>query len=162
MMDKIINKMIKKRKDSSAITNIDKNLHMASLITKKNHILSMGENKYNTTKKNGYSIHAEINTMQKSARNVLMKKKRSIYKKSIKVDLIVIRTSLNNSMPCYHCISSMVKNNIFNIRRVYYSINGTLKYKSLNSLLLLDDHHISKGNKEEEEDSDDDKPNLRG
>lgn len=76
-----------------------KNKH-ASCLLKNGNIYSFGVNKYYNTKHITLSIHAEIDAL-------------ACIKKTIGMDMIVIRLDKNNSLkmskPCINCIDKMLK-----------------------------------------------------
>ena len=142
--------MIKKRNNVAAANKTNKKCdnykHSASIITGKGRVLSIGSNYYHPGIKNGFTIHAEVDTIQKASRPMMLKHKRSLNKRRIPADIYVIRTTMVNSHPCFHCINTMKANPVFNIKRVYYSIDGGLDYISM-SALLNKDNYISRGNR---------------
>jgi cytidine deaminase len=148
-MVNLINKMIKKRNAETFSNNkkIDNYKHAAAITTHKGRVLKIGGNKYLPTTKHGYSIHAEVDTIQKSLRKAYIKYGRSLNKRRIPVDITVIRTSLVNSHPCLHCINAMASNPVFAIKRVYYSNDGDISYSSMSSLLSIENQHVSKANR---------------
>lgn len=151
MNNNLVNSMIRKR---TAETNgynrrSDQFKHAAALTTRKGRVLKIGGNKYHTTIKHGYTVHAEVDTIQRSLRPAFIKYGRSLNKRRIPVDITVIRTSMVNSHPCFHCIKAMATNPIFAIKRVYYSNNGELSYCSMSSLLDAETFHLSKANRPE-------------
>ena len=166
----LISSMIKKRKCETqcASKKTDMFKHAAAITTRRGRVLTIGTNKYHPTMKHGYTIHAEVDTMQRAMRPVLIKYGRSVNKRRIPVDITVIRTTMVNSHPCFHCIRSMATNPVFAIKRVYYSIDGNTQYCSMSSLLDGESFHFSKANRdgisccgeEDECDSDEDKEAL--
>lgn len=146
MINKRLNETIKTKHLTSR--NSDSFKHAAAITTRRGRVLTIGTNKYHTTIKHGYTIHAEVDTMQRALRPMFIKYGRSAFKRRIPVDITVIRTNMLNSHPCFHCIKSMVNNPIISIKRVYYSINGDdTQYCSLSSLIDSNNYHISKANK---------------
>jgi|SaaInlStandDraft_7_1057024.scaffolds.fasta_scaffold153977_1 hypothetical protein len=166
----LTNYMIKRRcseTSSSFSKRVDQIKHVASITTRKGNVLAIGSNKYHSTIKHGYSIHAEADTIQRAIRPAYIKYGRSLNKRRIPVDITIIRTTMVNSHPCLHCINIMASNPIFAIKRVYYSNDGDLSYCSMSSLLDINNPHISKANRstccdEEEDSEDDDKEALWG
>jgi cytidine deaminase len=171
-MDKLVNRMVRKRVNetkTSKKNNVDNFKHAAAITTKRGRVLNIGSNKYNINTKHGYSVHAEMDTIQRSLRSAYIKYGRSLNKRRIPVDITVIRTSLVNSHPCINCINSMASNPVFAIKRVYYSNNGSIEYSSMAELLDIDNPHISKANRnntcccdEDECDEEAKEPALRG
>jgi cytidine deaminase len=163
MNNSLIKKLITKRtaetKASCNKRNNDNFKHAAAITTRKGRVLTLGSNKYHTTIKHGYTIHAEVDTIQRALRPAFIKYGRSLNKRRIPVDITVIRTSMVNSHPCMHCIKTMANNPVFAIKRVYYSNDGDISYNSMSSLLSIENPHISKANRnsccdEDEEDED--------
>ena len=175
-LDKIITKRNNLSNYNPSTKRSDTIKHTAVLFNKKGDVLGIGNNQYLPTTKHGYSEHAEVNVIQKTIPKNVSIKGRSVYKHKIPADLLVIRTTMVNSHPCYNCIQSMVNNPVFNIQRVYYSCDGEIQYKSLNEMRNEDDFHICKAVRstsylnclldDEEEDGeegeDDAKPILKG
>lgn len=151
MNNNLINKLIKKRtaetKSTSNKRNSDNFKHAAAITTRKGRVLTLGSNKYHTTIKHGYTIHAEVDTIQRALRPVFIKYGRSLNKRRIPVDITVIRTSMVNSHPCMHCINTMATNPVFAVKRVYYSNNGDISYSSMSTLLNIENPHVSKANR---------------
>lgn len=149
--NKLINKLITKRVNETKTSNNKRNgdtyKHAAAITTRKGRVLTLGSNKYHTTIKHGYSIHAEVDTIQRALRPMYIKYGRSLNKRRIPVDITVIRTSLVNSHPCMHCINTMATNPIFAVKRVYYSNDGDMSYSSMSSLLNIENPHVSKANR---------------
>jgi cytidine deaminase len=163
----LIHRMIQKRTNetnASSKRNVDNFKHAAAITTRRGRVLTIGSNKYHATIKHGYTVHAEVDTIQRSLRPAFIKYGRSLNKRRIPVDITVIRTSMVNSHPCKHCINTMATNPVFAIKRVYYSNDGELSYSSMSSLLTIANPHISKANRcscsEEETDEDDAKEAL--
>jgi deoxycytidylate deaminase len=169
MIYPLINRLIKKRKAETGSTgnkrNSDNIKHAAAITTRKGRILTLGSNKYHPTIKHGYTVHAEVDTIQRALRPAYIKYGRSLNKRRIPVDITVIRTSMVNSHPCMHCINTMANNPVFAVKRVYYSNDGDLSYASMSSLLNIENPHISKANRSgcncsEEDDEDEAKEAL--
>ena len=122
--------------------------HGAMVITRKGGgaVIGYGANTYN----NEFgSIHAEESAF-KSARQYLQKKRgvnMSNTKRRLAVDIVVLRTTGNNSKPCYHCITEqLVSNRYFNVRKVIYSDGdetGGYVVTNCNKLYETRDSHIS-------------------
>jgi cytidine deaminase len=148
-MTNLINHMIRKRigETSSFNKKHDHYKHAAAITTRKGRVLTIGGNKYHSTIKHGYTIHAEVDTIQRSLRPAFIKYGRSLNKRRIPVDITVIRTSLVNSHPCLHCINAMASNPVFAIKRIYYSNDGDITYSSMSSLLETTNPHVSKANR---------------
>lgn len=148
-MTNLINRMIKKRcaETNSFNKRSDQFKHAAAITTRRGRVLTIGGNKYHSTIKHGYTIHAEVDTIQRSLRPAFIKYGRSLNKRRIPVDITVIRTSMVNSHPCLHCINTMASNPVFSIKRIYYSVDGDLSYCSMSSLLATENPHVSKANR---------------
>ena len=147
----LISSMIKKRTGETqcASKRTDMFKHAAAITTRRGRVLTIGTNKYHTTIKHGYTVHAEVDTMQKALRPSFIKYGRSLNKRRIPVDITVIRTTMVNSHPCFHCIKAMATNPVFAVKRVYYSIDGDTQYCSMSALLDGENFHFSKANRGE-------------
>jgi deoxycytidylate deaminase len=143
-LDKIITKRNCLSNHNNSTKRADTIKHTAVLFNKRGDVLGIGNNQYLPNIKHGYSEHAEVNVIQKTIAKGISIKGRSIYKHKIPTSLLVIRTTMVNSHPCYNCIQSMIENPVFNIQRVYYSCDGEIKYKSLTEMKNSDEFHICK------------------
>lgn len=121
--------------------------HAALVISRKGDgaIIGYGTNNY---KRYG-SEHAEECAFKRATRYLKINKSRNLnnYKSRMKVDLIVIRTTGNNSKPCYNCITDHIVNNkYFNIKKIMYSdndVNGGYIYTNKNKLFDTREEHYS-------------------
>lgn len=92
---------------------------------------------YNHCKIGKYgSIHAEIHALNKMFKSPTTGRTR--------YSLVVMRTNIQNSRPCFHCIQKLITLTGIRIRYVYYSMDKTFIRETLNELMDLDKVHISK------------------
>jgi len=104
-------------------------------IEKKN-ILSYGQNHYTTNEKSNYTIHAEIDALNKLP---TLKNK----EKKEKINMLVCRFSkgfkLGNSKPCFSCVKKMCidfPKKGYILQKIYYSNDdGTIEKTTLTKLV---------------------------
>lgn len=168
----LVNKIISKREAMTRLSrSVDKRCdmyrHIAMVTAKNGRVLGTGANGFIPSIKFGYTEHAEISALRHAKRNLQVLGKLSSNKK-VTVDLTVLRTTLVNSQPCIHCINSILGNDNFNVRRVYFSNGDGIDCKSLNAIIDNPDSLcITKNNRpnhyyldcddDEEEDDDEEK-----
>jgi cytidine deaminase len=122
--------------------------HGAVIISRKGKgaVISYGANTYNI---NYGSKHAEEMAFTNAKRFLQSRKSKNLsnMKRRIKVDIVVLRTTGNNSRPCNHCITTQLSNNrLFNVRKVIYSdgdVEGGYITTSTNKLYENKNAHYS-------------------
>lgn len=111
--------------------------HITFLVNKKSKkIITYGFNFYFKTKTFPFSLHSEINTINKYYKN--KHKPNELNSKKI---LIIIKISkigiIGDSKPCYHCANYIYNNyNNLNLQEIYYSTkNNTLELLTKEDLI---------------------------
>jgi len=114
--------------------------HISFLInTKNNEILSYGFNYYLNSNKFPFSLHSEVNVINKH-----YKKKLTKNMLKVKKNLIIIKLSkigiIGNSKPCRHC-ANFIYNNYDNLKlsKIYYSTKQNI-LEELNKQDLQEAH----------------------
>ena len=90
---------------------------------------------------NDGSTHAEVHTLERMFKSPTTGRTR--------YSLVVLRTNIQNSRPCFHCIRKILSLTDIRIRYVYYSMDKTFIRETLNELMDLEKAHISKFNRYE-------------
>ena len=113
--------------------------HISFIIDKNNNnIISYGFNYYLKADKFPYSLHSEINTINKYYKKKLTKN--LIKTKKILLIFKITKTGIiGNSKPCQNCVNYILNNyNNLNLHKIYYSFTGN-ELKELNKYELLND-----------------------
>ena len=120
--------------------------HVSFLIEKNNkNIIAYGFNYYLKSNKFPFSLHSEINTInkyykKKLTKNIIKNKKFLLIFKISKTGII------GNSKPCKNCVNYILNNfNNVNIYKIYYTIKGNILEELTKESLLNDNFTISSG-----------------
>lgn len=120
--------------------------HVSFLINKHNkNIISYGFNYYLKSIKFPFSLHSEINTLNKYYKKKLTKN--VIKTKKILMVFKITKTGvIGNSKPCQNCVNFILNNfSNINIYKIYYTIKGNELEELTKKMLLNDSFTVSSG-----------------
>jgi len=132
---------------SFSLTNsLHLNNHISFIIDKTTkNVLAYGFNYYLKSNKFPFSLHSEINTINKYYKKKL--NKNTIKCKKILLIFKVTKTGIiGNSRPCQNCVNFILNNyNNLNLNKIYYSYKENLLKELSKENLLYGDFTISSG-----------------
>lgn len=109
---------------------LKKSNHMCAILDTNGNPLIFGSNHYNIKINN--TTHAEVDAFNK------LNNKLGRIRRKITIDIIVVRTTGGNSMPCSDCMNKINDMSLrFHIRNIYYTNNDfdieVVKFSKLNT-----------------------------